>query len=111
MGVNRLTGINSEAMSTNTQSVIARRRPVCPGDLMQTLFLSDKTKPPAGVAALGMSPAQEIYFRLVLKLRERRKGNFARDVVIEIDVVCASDNHQRFLFTADGLKGIFGKIA
>lgn len=45
------------------------------------------------------------------KLSECSKGNFARDVVIEIDVVCARDNHQRFLFTADRLKGIFGKIA
>ena len=111
MGVNRLTGINSEAMSTNTQSVIARRRSSVPGcDLMQTLFLSERQSARRRVAALGMSPAQEIYFRLVLKLRERRKGNFARDVVIEIDVVCARTITSAF-FTADGLKGIFGKIA
>ena len=62
---------------------------------MQTLFLRQDKAARRRVAALGMSPAQEIYFRLVLKLRERRKGNFARDVVI--GSTWFADNHQRFL--------------
>ena len=78
--------------------------------VIQTLFISDKTKPPAGGFGdvSGTGELLQVGFE---KLSECSKGNFARDVVIEIDVVCARDNHQRFLFTADRLKGIFGKIA
>jgi hypothetical protein len=76
--------------------------------VIQTLFISDKTKPPAGGFGdvSGTGERLQVGFE---KLLERSKGNFARGVVIEIDMVCARDNHQRFLFAADRLKASSAK--
>lgn len=45
------------------------------------------------------------------KLFKFGKRNFTGRIVIEIDMVRAGDDYQLFLFAADGLKGVFGKIA
>lgn len=99
MGVNRLTGINSEAMSTNEHGEYERHRrdaaPVCPGVIFRH-YLS-----PIKQAALKKALGCSIQHRRAVAVGLKNCVNVAKGILPatalsqRIDVVCA-DNHQRF---------------
>ncbi|SUI54834.1 Uncharacterised protein [Serratia marcescens] len=50
----------------------------------------------------------QIGFEKLFELSERY---FSGNVIVQVHMICTGDNHKLFVFTADRLISIFGKIA